>query len=51
MGEVRDNANLEGLWVRGLAGKNIYDKNKYYYRNRYHDIQMGLNRLVKRRER
>lgn len=48
MGEVRDNANLEGLWVRGLAGKNIYDKNKYYYRNRYHGIQMGLDRLVKR---
>ncbi len=21
MGEVRDNANLEGLWFRGLAGK------------------------------
>lgn len=48
MGEVRDNANLEGLWFRGLAGKNTYDKNKYYYRNKYYGIQLGIDHLLKK---
>ncbi len=48
MGEVSDNANLEGLWFRGLAGKNTYDKNKYYYRNKYYGIQLGIDHLLKK---
>ena len=48
MGEVRDNASL-GLWFRGLAGKNTYDKNrrttKQILRN-----PVGCDHLLKERE-
>lgn len=45
LGEVRDNPELEGLWFRGIAGKNKWDKGKRHFENKYYGIQIGLDRV------
>lgn len=45
MGEVRDNNQLEGLWFRGIAGRNKWDKGKRHFDNKYYGIQVGLDRV------
>lgn len=45
MGEVRDNSQLEGLWVRGIFGRNKWDKGKRRFDNKYYGIQLGLDRV------
>lgn len=45
MGEVRDNNQLEGLWFRGILGKNKWDKGKRHFDNKYYGIQVGLDRV------
>lgn len=45
MGEVRDNNQLEGLWFRGILGRNKWDKGKRYFDNKYYGIQVGLDRV------
>lgn len=45
MGEVRDNHQLEGLWFRGILGKNKWDKGKRHFENKYYGIQVGLDRV------
>lgn len=45
LGEVRDNPELEGLWFRGILGKNKWDKGKRHFENKYYGIQIGLDRV------
>lgn len=45
LGEVRDNPELEGLWVRGIAGRNKWEKGKRHFDNKYYGIQLGLDRV------
>lgn len=45
LGEVRDNPELEGLWFRGIVGKNKWDKGKRHFENKYYGIQIGLDRV------
>lgn len=44
MGEVRDHPRLQGLWYRGIVGKNKYDSHGRYFQNKYYGIQMGFDR-------
>lgn len=46
MGEIRDRTDLEGGWVRVLGGKNTYDRNGAYFKNRYHGIQIGFDHVA-----
>ena len=45
MGEVRDNNQLEGLWFRGIAGRNKWDNGNRHFDNKYYGIQIGLDRV------
>ena len=45
MGEVRDNNQLEGLWFRGIFGRNKWDKGRKRFDNKYYGIQIGLDRV------
>lgn len=45
MGEVRDNYQLEGLWFRGIAGKNEWNKGRKFFENKYYGIQVGIDRV------
>lgn len=45
MGEVRDNSQLEGLWVRGILGKNKWANGNRHFENKYYGIQLGLDRV------
>lgn len=44
LGEVRDHSNLQGLWVRGIYGKDKYSRGGAYFKNRYYGIQLGFDR-------
>ena len=44
MGEVRDHPKLQGLWYRGIVGKNEYSSHDRYFRNKYYGIQIGFDR-------
>ena len=45
LGEVRDNPELEGIWVRGIAGKNKWEHGRRRFENKYYGIQLGLDRV------
>lgn len=46
MGEVRMTPELEGMWVRGIAGKNKYTSSGNYLSNKYYGITLGLDRNI-----
>lgn len=46
MGEVRDDLNARGLWVKLLAGRNKYSENGNYFKNDYYGFQLGLDRAL-----
>lgn len=48
MGEIRDRTDLEDAWVRVLGGKNTYDRNGTYFKNRYHGFLIGFDHVAEK---
>lgn len=44
LGEVRDDPNARGLWVKVRGGRNKYSEAGNYFKNQYYGVQLGVDR-------
>lgn len=44
LGEVRDDPNARGLWVKVRGGRNKYSESGNYFKNQYYGLQLGIDR-------